>query len=171
MVSAPPAIIATLGQSAGPGAGPDRTASRAARRLGRGRTGLDLAQLARERLEQLPGDARSRLHERPELPDRQAVRDEIGVRGHVRRAIVLLVDQRDLAEMVALLQRRDLAVAHGDGRLALADHEEADPSGAGCRDRVAGLEDALVEGGREARGLTLVEVGEQGHLSKELWIG
>ena len=49
------------------------------------------------RLEQLPGDLRPRLDERPEDEDRQPVRLEVGERRHGRGARAA-VDERDLAE-------------------------------------------------------------------------
>src|ERR1700752_556240 len=58
---------------------------------------VTLLDLPRERLEDLPGDVRVRLHERPELPGRQSVALELGRRGHRCRPRAL-GDQGDLAE-------------------------------------------------------------------------
>ena len=89
------------------GAGP-RRARRAARRAL-----LGVAEQLRQRLQQLPGDRSRSLDERPELPGGRARSGEVGL-GRDRRRPRALVDQRDLAEVVA----RAVARAPRRGRVS-----------------------------------------------------
>ena len=76
-------------------------------------------------LEQLPGHACVRLDDGPKVPRGEPVRGDGGCRCHRRRARTH-VDQSDLAEIVARLERVHLLAVNGDGCLTLADDEEAD---------------------------------------------
>ena len=93
---------------------------------------------------------------------REAVADEVGRRGDRRRAHAL-VDQRDLAEVVARAEARALGAAHRDGRLARLDQEERGAVRALLHDRLAGREVPLLEEQRDLRELVVVEVGEERH--------
>ena len=62
---------------------------------------LSIAQLFRHGLQQLPTDDTVSLYEWAEIPEGEPVADEFGRRGDRRRARAL-VDQGDLAEVVAL---------------------------------------------------------------------
>ena len=74
---------------------------------------LGRTELPGDRLQQLPADHPVRLDQRPELPERQPVADELGGGGDGGDADAL-VDQRDLAEVVARLQVAALLAADGD---------------------------------------------------------
>ena len=84
------------------------------------------------------------LHERPELPVGEPVADELAGGGDRRRARAL-VDERDLAEVVARRQRRALPAADRDRRLARLDHEERRAARALLGDRLARGEATLLE--------------------------
>ena len=73
-------------------------------RLGSGLARVGFAQLVRERLDELPRDPRVGLDDRAELPERHRVGLHVRVGGDRRRARAL-VDQRDLAEVVAGAER------------------------------------------------------------------
>src|SRR5215207_8686810 len=81
---------------------------------------LSVTKLLRERLHQLPADRAVLLHERPELPVGQPIAGKLAQRGDRRRARAL-VDQGDLAEVVARIQRASLLSADRDHRLPRLD--------------------------------------------------
>src|SRR5687768_246610 len=76
-----------------------------------------------DRLDELPSNLAVRDHERPELPQREPITDEIGY-GCDRRGAHAFVDERDLAEVVARPEARPLGAAYGDLRLARLDQEK-----------------------------------------------
>ena len=82
------------------------------------RGSCDLAEAAGERLQERPGDLRMLLDERPELPGRQPVAEEVG-RGDDRGRADAVVDQRDLAEVVARAERGTVLAADRDLGVAL----------------------------------------------------
>ena len=102
------------------------------------------------------------LHERPELPVGEPVADELGARGDRRRACAL-VDERDLAEVVAARQRRALPAADRDRRLARLDHEERRAARALLGDRLARGEAAFLEQRGDAFDVARAHVGEERH--------
>ena len=81
--------------------------------------------------------------------------------GSDRRRACALVDQRDLAEVVALRQRRDLLAVDRDGRFPGLDHEERSSTGALLRDRLARGELTVFEEPRDVLDVALAQVGEQ----------
>ena len=87
------------------------------------------AELLRERLEQLPADRRVALDERAEVPEGEAPADQLA-RGGDRGRARALVDQGDLAEVVAGPERRARLAADRDRGLTRLDHEERRPAGA-----------------------------------------
>src|SRR4029077_9887519 len=109
--------------------------------------------------EQLPGDRRVALDERPEVPRSHAVAEHVrsrGQRGSARR----VVDERDLAEVVAGTDGGLLLAADAHVRLALLDHEEGGASRALLRHSVAGLEAALTHAARDLLEFLLVDPGD-----------
>src|SRR3954454_12028083 len=106
----------------------------APRRDGSG--GLGGAELLGDRLDELPADLAVRDHERTELPEGEAVADEIG-RGRDRRRAHAFVDEGDLAEVVAWAEARACRAAHRDRRVARLDQEERGPVGALLDDGLA----------------------------------
>src|SRR5207302_11164681 len=80
--------------------------------------------LLRQRQEQLPGDRRIALYERAEVPRRHSVAAHVGLRDDRRRPVGA-GDQRDLAEVVAGLNRAARLAVDADLALALVDDEEA----------------------------------------------
>ena len=86
--------------------------------------------------------------ERAEVPVGEAEADEVGRRGD-RRGAGALVDQGDLAEVVARAQGRALDAADGHGRLAGLDQEERRAARALADDRLALREPALLEQPRD----------------------
>src|SRR3954454_3094176 len=110
--------------------------------------------------EQLPGDRRVGLDERSEVPRRHAVAEHVRPRrqrGGARR----LVDERDLAEVVAGPDRAFRLAADLHVGLALLDDEEADAAGALLRHGVAGPEAALAHAARDLLQLLVVEPREE----------
>ncbi len=97
-----------------------------------------------EGLQQVPRDRRVLLDERPELPIGEPVAHEVGRRGDRRRARAV-VDQRDLAEVVARGEAGEFAVARRDRGLARLDDEERGATGALPRDRLTRIEAPLLE--------------------------
>jgi hypothetical protein len=71
---------------------------------------LGVPQPLRKRLQQLPADRRVPLDEQAEVPERDPPAEQIAGRSDRGRARTL-VDERDLAEVVARLQRRALLAA------------------------------------------------------------
>src|SRR5208337_954831 len=108
-----------------------------------------VAQHHRHPLEQLPADHAVLLDERAEVPVGQAVAGEIA-RRHDRRKARALVDQRDLAEIIARLQGRALLAADEDGRFAGFNDEKRRPARALLDERLALGEAALLEQARDA---------------------
>src|SRR5262249_16520933 len=95
-------------------------------------------------LEQVPREPGVVLHERTELPVRETEADDVGPRGNGGRARTV-IDERDLAEVIAARQRRDLASVDGnDGFTGVDDEERGAASTFSC-DRVTGGEPALLE--------------------------
>ena len=70
--------------------------------------------------------------------------------------------------MVACPEGRTLLAVDGHGRLALDDHEEADPRLALHRDRRPGLERTLLEGLRQHLQVALLEPREERNLGELL---
>src|SRR5919106_5715269 len=128
---------------------------------------VPLIDLPRERLEDLPSDVRVRLHERTELPGREAVALELAV-GLDRRGARPLGDQRDLAEMVAGAERADLLSADLDLGVALANDEEADAALALLRHGLARPERTLVHSARDRLQLARIEPREDRDVLEEL---
>ncbi len=128
---------------------------------------VGLAQLVRERLDELPRDPRVGLDDGAELPERHRVGGQIRICGDRCRARAL-VDQRDLAEVVAWAERAALLAADGHLGRALADDEEAGAALALRRDRVAGGVMSLLEGLGDPVQVARLQPGEQGHLGKRL---
>src|SRR5690242_2019778 len=110
---------------------------------------LGLAQPAGELLEQRPRDVRVIADEGPEVPRGHARAAQAAVGGDRRGAAVAL-EQRQLAEVVAGLQRAPLLAADRDARAAFEDHEEPDPRLALGDDLLAVLEALLVHRLRES---------------------
>ena len=104
--------------------------------------------------------------QRPELPRCQPVALEVAL-GRDRRRAGALVQQRDLAEVIA--RPEPAAVLAADGHLCLTglDHEEADTALPFGRDRVAGRERPLLHRRRDALKLLPIEVGEDRHALQE----
>ena len=98
-----------------------------------------------EGLQEVPGDRGVVLHERAELPERQAVADDITAGGHRRRPRPL-VDQGGLTEVVASRERGHLLAVYRDGGLPGVDDVEG-----GCADALLG--DRLT--GRNLRSLNM----------------
>src|SRR5439155_12584140 len=88
--------------------------------------------------------------------------------GRDRRAAGAVVDQRDLAEVVARPELAVLAAPHGDRRLAALDHEEAGAALALLGDGAAGVEGPLLERARKPLEIAALEVGEQGDALEQL---
>jgi hypothetical protein len=120
-----------------------------------------------ERLEELPGDARVRLDDRPELPRGEPERHDVRLRGHGRRAR-RLGDESDLAEVVAGAQPADLLAVDLDARLAVLDDEEADARLALLGDDVSGAEAPFLHGGRDVAQIAGLEAREERHALEEL---
>src|SRR4051794_36157713 len=80
-------------------------------------------ELTREGLHDGPADRAVLMDERAELPQREPLADEI-CRGGDGRHPRALVDQRDLAEVIAVRQCRARLTADRDGRLAGLEHIE-----------------------------------------------
>src|ERR1051326_2066580 len=78
-------------------------------------------------LEQLPGDLGVRLDERLELPRGQPPALEVRVGGDARCARAV-IDEGDLAEVVARAEHDAVLAPAGHLRRAGLDHEEADPA-------------------------------------------
>src|SRR5688500_5961910 len=72
---------------------------------------VGVTKLLREGLQQLPADRAVLLHERSKIPERESVTGEFALGGHRGHARAL-VDQGDLAEVVALPERAALLAAH-----------------------------------------------------------
>src|SRR5436190_22533413 len=113
--------------------------------------------------EHLPGDRRVALDERPELPRRHAVADHVGA-GRQGRGAGRVVEERDLAEVVAGPDRSLRIAADGHFRLALLDDEEAGAAGPLLRQGVALAEAALPHAAGNLAELAVVEPREQRHL-------
>src|SRR5581483_10329984 len=96
-------------------------------------------------LEQLPRDLGVLLDERPELPGGEAVRRHRRLRGH-GRGTGAVVDQSDLAEVVAGAASPDVGAADAVAHRALADDEEADAALPLRGDHLAGAAPALAIG-------------------------
>jgi hypothetical protein len=111
-------------------------------------------------LQQLPADRGVLLHERAELPEGEPKADEIGGGGDGRRARAL-VDQGDLAEVVAWLERPPLPAADRDPRLPGVDQEERGGARPLLDDRLTFREPPLLEQAGDFRDLALVQVGEE----------
>src|SRR6478672_7141175 len=144
-------------------------------RLGHGRPVLDrdllllrLAEPLGHHLEELPGDLSIRLDERPELPRREPVAGEIGLGRDRRGAARLVVDQSDLAEVVAGNELATLLAVHIDAGSTFADHEEADAACAFRSDGVAGLEVALLERAGDSSKLVVRQALEERDLLEQL---
>src|SRR5438093_13640065 len=118
----------------------------------------------------MPRDRGVRLDERPELPGGHPVAAELAVRRDGGRAGAL-VDQRDLAEVVARAERAALLAALADLGLSGLDHEEPDAAVALARDLLAGRERPLLERVREQLEILLLEAREEGHAPEELGPG
>src|SRR4051794_8555168 len=121
---------------------------------------LRLAQSRGEGLEQRPGALRVFLDEGPDLPGGHPAAAQVG-RGRNGRRPGALVDQRDLAEMVAGADRSHDLPADGHGGLAVLDQEEADPAAALRGDRLALGEAALAHHVREPLELLVPDAREQ----------
>src|SRR2546423_12303680 len=117
---------------------------------------FDLARAPRHRLEQRPSDRRVLLHQRAELPRREAVAPAVAGRGDRRRAGAA-VDEGDLAEVVAGAERAALLAVDGHGGLAGLDYEEADAARAFVGQLLPFGERALGEVVREGLELLLGE--------------
>src|SRR5436190_1471855 len=110
--------------------------------------------------EQLPGDRRIGLDERAEIPRRHAVAVHVCAsrqRGGARR----LVDERNLAEVVAGPDRAFRLAADLHVGLALLDDEEADAAGTLLCHGVAGPEAALAHAVRDLLELLVVEARKE----------
>src|SRR6185437_5042897 len=118
------------------------------------------AQSPGQRLEQVPGDGCVLLHERSELPVGEPVADELGARGDRGRTRAL-VDEGDLAEVVAFGQRRARPAADRDRRFARLDDEEGRAPGTLLGDRLARGEATLLEERRDAFDVAGTHVGEE----------
>src|SRR4051812_20025482 len=117
-------------------------------------------QLARERLHDLPADRAVLLDERAELPPGEAPADEVGAGGDGRHPQAV-VDQGDLAEVVAGPQHAPVLAADRDVRLAGLDDVEGRPAGALLGDGLARPESPLLEDRADLLELAPVEVTEQ----------
>src|SRR4051794_26738798 len=93
-------------------------------------------------LQQRPRDLRVLLDERPELPRGHAAAAQVGGRRDGRRARPL-VDQRDLAEVVAGAEGADDLTAEAHGGVAVLDQEEPDAAATLGGDRLTLVEAAL----------------------------
>src|SRR5918996_4709777 len=131
------------------------------------RVRLGLAQPPGERLQERPRDLGMLFDERPELPDREPVAAQVG-RCHDRRRARALVDERDLAEVVAWPESRAYLAADANGRVPVGDDEEAGPARALARDRRAFGEGALFHLMGESLEILLPEAGEERHLLQRL---
>src|SRR6185437_11079905 len=107
-----------------------------------------VTQPLRHRLKQLPADRRVPLDQGTEVPVGEAPANELAGRGYRRRASAS-VDQRDLAEVVALLQLRARLPAQRHRRLSGVDQEERCSAGALLGDRLAVGEAPLLEEARD----------------------
>ena len=155
----------------GSGARRPRRAGEASRLGGLGRLPrVGFAQLVRECLDELPRDAGVGLDDRAELPERHRVGLHVRVGGDGCRARAL-VDQRDLAEVVAGAERGPVLAVHGDLRVPLADDEEAGAALTFARDRVAGGVVPLLERVGDPLEVALLEAREQGHSGDRLGRG
>src|SRR5579859_249916 len=128
---------------------------------------LGLAQVLRQRLQELPADDAVSLDQRAELPEREPVADEVFRRGD-RRDARSLVDQRDLAEVVARPQRRPQLPTDCDADLARLDDVEGGPARAFLDHRLTLGEAALLEQAGDLRHLVAVEIGEEPHALHDL---
>src|SRR5512146_1292867 len=118
------------------------------------------AHAPRQRLQQLPRDRAVALHQRPELPVREAIAHQVRAR-HYRRRAGTSVDQRDLAEMVARAEHVDWHAAAGDRGLAGVDDVEGRGAGALADHRLALGESALLQQAGDLLGLPTVQVGKK----------
>src|SRR4029453_1451631 len=129
--------------------------------------GLRLVVLLDGALQQLPGDARGLLDERPELPERHAEGLELRGGGDGCGAGALR-DERDLAEVVAGPEHAALLAPYGHLRLSVLDHEEADSALTFDRDLLIGVEGSLLHRIRDVLELSPVEVREERNLLQKV---
>ena len=126
-------------------------------------TCFGFAQVLGQRLEKLPADDAVRLDEGAELPDREPPAHEV-VDGGDRRDAHALIDQRDLAEVVAGPQRRPQLAPDRDRSIARLDQVEGRSAGALLDHRLALGERTLLEQGGDRSDLLAVELGEEADL-------
>src|SRR5437868_1721196 len=119
-------------------------------------------------LKELPGDLGVRLDERPELPGGEPVAGEVGIGGNSRGAARLVVDQRDLAEVVAGAELASLLAVDVHARASVADDEEADAACAIRRNDVTGAETALLERAGDSLQLAVREALKERDLLEQL---
>ena len=146
---------ACRGRALAPARSDDRVRTNRVGISSRGQRAHTLAQALGERLQQFPPDGRVSLHERAELPERQAVADELG-RRRDRGGACPLVDERDLAEVVARARSRrslppTVTIASPDSMT-----KNAAPPDTLLGDRLARGEAALLE---QARDLLEIRAG------------
>jgi pyruvate dehydrogenase E1 component beta subunit len=125
-----------------------------------------VAQHLRHPLQQLPADHPVCLHERAEIPVGEPVTGELA-RGGDRGRARALVEQGDLAEVVAGLQRSAPLAADRHRGLTRLDHKEGGPARAFLDDRLTFGEAARLEQARDLLHLALGQVGEEGHTPKD----
>jgi hypothetical protein len=115
---------------------------------------------AREHLQERPSHLRMLLHEGAELPRREPVAEQVGRRDDRGRPDPV-VDEGDLAEVVARPERRTVLVPDRDLGVALDDDEEPGSGRAFGRDLRALGKAALVQLPSEVLQVALVEIGEE----------
>ena len=84
-----------------------------------------------------------------------------------RRGPNALIQERDLAEVVTRSEPAPLVAADRDQRFPVLDHEEPHAALALGRDRVTGLEGALLHARRDPAQFLVVQVREDRHPLKE----
>ena len=115
-------------------------------------------------LQELPRDVGIALREGAKVPKLDRVAPKVRLRRHRRRP-GSLADQRELSEVIARPELRDLGSIDTDGRLSLDDHEAADTAHLALPDdRETGAELPLAEVFRKLLQLTLAEVGKEGDM-------